>query len=159
MSKMNTKIAANTKDKAGIPSKINRIACFVGFLFSVVLLVVLANSSYKCLMLHATGYTTEAIVVEKLRKSKVRIQFTDMAGKPQTASISLPIQRDRDSLSIKYSPEYPGAVVSCEISDIIIIIGIMVIAILFSLCSFLALFPYSWFRKRTKQRPSDLPQT
>ncbi len=81
MSKMNTKIAANTKDKAGIPSKINRIACFVGFLFSVVLLVVLANSSYKCLMLHATGYTTEAIVVEKLRKSKVRIQFTDMAGK------------------------------------------------------------------------------
>lgn len=132
-------------------SAITHIAYFAGFLFSVVVLGVLVNSCYKGVHLHASGYTAEAVVVTKLRKSKVQIQFTDAAGVTQSAVVSLPTHQDRASLTVKYSPEYPGAVVSCELVDIIMMGVIKALAFLLALGTFFALFPYSWFKKTSSR--------
>lgn len=137
--------------------KIRSVAYFLGFLVSIVVMVVLAKDSWESLMLHWNGDTTEATVVQSMRKSRAQVQFTDASGKPQLAVIRRPCSLFRDTkfgtetYTIKYSAEYPGSAVVCEWYAILEIWLVKGVAFVLLFLMFFALFPYSWFRRKTKQ--------
>ena len=129
------------------------IACFLGFLFCLVCIAVIAVDSYQVIDLYANGYATEATVTGKLRKSKARVQFTDYSGVSQTATISrIRIFRDANAAperyTIRYSPRYPGKAVVCELPHVLVSWLVKIISLFLLILTAFALFPYSWFKKK-----------
>lgn len=133
---------------------IQSIAHILGFLFCTICLFLIAQDSWYSLHIHASGSVAEATVVQPLRKSRVRVQFRDSRGGKECSAIVSRHSRflrgntPEDKVTIKYSPEYPHSAVVCELPDIIISCLTKGIAFLVSIAGALALFPYSWFRKR-----------
>lgn len=141
----------NNKRSRSIVMK--EIACFLGFLFCLVSIVLIVVDSCEALVLHANGYTAEATVTENLRKSKARVQFTDSSGVSQTAIISrIRIFRDTNAAAeqytIRYSPRYPEKAVVCELPHMLVSWLIKIIALFLLILTAFALFPCSWFRKK-----------
>ena len=136
------------------------IMCFLGFLFCLVCIAVIAVDSYQIIDLHANGYTTEATVTEKLRKSKARVQFTDYSGNSQTSIISrIRISCDNNApverYTIRYSPKYPGKAVVCEWPNMLVSWLVKIISLPILLLTSFALFPYSCFKKKDVSNKSE----
>ncbi len=132
------------------------IVCLLGALVSIAIIAFLSVDSCASLDLHANGYTAEATVTEKLRKSKARVQFTDYSGNSQTAIINrIPIFCDDNRYTIRYSPKYPEKAVVCEWPDMLVLWSIKIVSlILLSLTAF-ALFPCSRFKKKATFNQSE----
>lgn len=98
------------------------IVCLLGAQVCIAIIAFLSVDSCASLDLHANGYTAEATVTEKLRKSKARVQFTDYSGNSQTAIINrIPIFCDDNRYTIRYSPKYPEKAVVCEWPDMLVL--------------------------------------
>lgn len=136
--------------------KLLSVVYLLGFLVSIVVMAVLANDSWESLMLHWKGDTAEATVVQPIRKSRVQVQFTDASGKVQQAIIRRPCLLLRgaksapETYTIKYAAEYPGSAVVCEWHAILEVWLLKGVAFIMLLLLFFAMFPYSWFRRKTK---------
>lgn len=136
--------------------KLLSVVYLLGFLVSIVVMVVLVNDSWESLMLHWRGDTAEATVVQPIRKSRVQVQFTDASGKAQQAVIRRPSRLLRgaksapETYTIKYATEYPGSAVVCEWHAILEVWLLKGVAFIMLLLLFFATFPYSWFRRKTK---------
>lgn len=136
--------------------KLLSVVYLLGFLVSIVVMAVLVNDSWESLMLHWKGDTAEATVVQPIRKSRVKVQFTDASGKAQQAVIRRPSRLLRgansapETYTIKYAAEHPGSAVVCEWHAILEVWLIKGVAFTMLLLLFFATFPYSWFRRKSK---------
>ena len=129
------------------------IMCFLSSLVFFACTVLIVVDSWESLALHVNGYTAEATVTENMRKTRARVQFTDTAGKSQSAVIKrIRFFRDNkapaERYTIRYSPEYQGKAVVSEWPHVLVYWLVKIISLPLLILASFALFPYSWFKKK-----------